>query len=816
MKKICCGISGTDVMPMTHKLSELPCDAKLIKAFQKIYGGDVRLRPAQDEAFFKAKLLTSKKNAIVTTPTNSGKSMISYLLLFRHAAKGHRVVLLEPLRALAQEKGLELTRLAEAYKAAGGDKVRVVITTGDYRTSDDFLNSKPQAYSGGQIIVATPERLDAITREPKNSGWLRKIVFVCLDEAHLIGDSSRGATIELLLTFLRILEYPPRIVLMSATISNADELAQWLQPCDVMNSVVRYPKLQKFVCQIEEGEDATEKVFLELDEILKADDTSAVVFVYTTAMAEKAARDYIKHRTGRLVRAHDLSAAVQEGVAWFHAQLKASTKLHIVDLVSSGKVRVAFTTTALGMGVNLPATHVIVRDVSFAGDGRELDVSDFLQMLGRAGRGDRNGTGIVFVKDSATAKRIVSGLRAEVVPKVVSRLAPPEVDDGYFGKPKRDDFREDRIGAQILGALYRHGSSTLEDLEGYFAKSFGGREFNGIREILEKYQACDGTDWNLVSFDENTNEYKPTTLGAKTTAGYLSPRTAARVGALVRALLADDLFNGKDIGTHLRLMTGLDWLIVVCVASPDVKNVVRWNEKLPQKLNSEIEALRGEKSHLYNAWIKAEPELLYQTICFDDDHSDEKAARKKMIQAALNAVLVYRVSQGDDLDRIGEAYNVDFAEVNEKLRDACIWQLAGIDGIMDSHSFYYTVSQLIDENGRQDDREALLKPYNVAFSGAKPGTRGCPEGVESISSKLFGVIADLKFRSKLGKMIRSIKLMFPKAKRHPGEGAISKLEKGGILAIRDLIGKNASDLTALGVELDYAQMIVSYIKNRLR
>ena len=814
MKKIFCGTSGTDTMPKGHRISDIPCDAKLLKALQKFYRGDLTLRPAQEEAIFGTKILERAENVIVTTPTNSGKSLLSYLLLLKHAVHGHRVVLIEPLRALAQEKGLELTEIAEYYRAEGGDKVRVVVTTGDYRTTGDFLNTKPQAYSGGQIVIATPERLDAISREPKNKGWMKKIVFVCLDEAHLIGDASRGVTIELLLTYLRTLDEPPRIALMSATISNASELADWLKPCVVTKSVARYPKLDKYVYALENGEDATEKVFAELDGILKDENASAIVFVYQTSSAEKAARDYVKRISGKTVKAKDLSSAIEHGVAWYHAQLESGKRQHVVDLVTEGKVRVTFTTTALGMGVNLPATHVLVRDVVFAGAGRELDVADFLQMLGRAGRGDRNGVGIVFAKDESTRRKIEDGLKNEIVPKVISRLCPPEEDEGWYGRKKDNSLYEDRVGAQVLGALYRLGSATEEKLEEYFSNSFGGSGFTGIHKLLERYATGVGQDWNLVHFDEETNEYKLTTLGEKTAASYLPPRTAARIGCLVRALLQDDATPERDLGAHLRQMTELDWLIVVCTASADIKVPLKWSESLPQKLGAEIEGLKGEKSYLYNMWIKAEPVILYKSICFDAKVDDE-CARKEMIKAALGAVLIYRMSQGDDLEKLGGAYNVPMADLHEKLRDNCIWQLAALDGIMDPHCFFYAASKALEEAGLSEVRDIKLKAYDIAFKGQKEDRRKNQKEVESIRAKLFGLIADLKFRSKLGKMIRSIKMMFPKAKRHPGEKTIQRLEQGGILSLRDLVGKKGADIEALGVEKEYAQMIVAYIRSRL-
>lgn len=482
--------------------------------------------------------------------------------------------------------------------------------------------------------------------------------------------------------------------------------------------------------------------------------------------------------------------------------------------MTEGKVRVLFTITALGMGVNLPATHVLIRDIVFAGAGRELDVSDFLQMLGRAGRGDRNGVGVVFAKDDTEKKKIEDGLRNEVVPKVVSRLCPPEDVEGYYGRKKDDSFYEDRVGAQVLGTLYRLGSSTVERLEDYFAKSFGGSGFTGIREILEKYSTGDFQNWNLVHRNETTGEYKTTTLGEKTAAGYLSPRTAARVGYLVRALLQDDVAQGKDPGAHLRQMTELDWLIVICAASSDIKVPVKWSADLPKKLNAEIEHLSGAKSYLYNMWIKSDPGMLYETICFDAN-SDEEESGKLMVKAALGAILIYRMSQGEDVEKIGMPYKVPMADLHEKLRDNCIWQLAALDGILDTHCFFYAMSKILDDEGLSDVRDIKMKAYDVAFNGQKGDSQKHQNEIESIRSKLLGLIEDLKFRSKLGRMIRSIKTMFPKAKRHPGEKTILKLEHGGILALKDLVGKMVPDLEALGVEKEYAQMIVAYMRKRL-
>jgi hypothetical protein len=73
------------------------------------------------------------------------------------------------------------------------------------------------------------------------------------------------------------------------------------------------------------------------------------------------------------------------------------------------------------MGVNQPATHVLVRDNTFPGIGR-LEAPELLQMLGRAGRGECPGHGTVLVRptDGWEANELANALHDEVVPEVVS------------------------------------------------------------------------------------------------------------------------------------------------------------------------------------------------------------------------------------------------------------------------------------------------------------------------------------------------------------------------------------------------------------
>src|SRR5438045_3370295 len=115
------------------RLAEQPgVPAELWQAINKLYGADVRLTPPQTQAF-AAGFLERRLDLLVSAPTNSGKTLIPLLKMFTAAlTNGARSVYVAPLKALAEEKLVDFTRLAEAIREFGGPRINVSISTGDY------------------------------------------------------------------------------------------------------------------------------------------------------------------------------------------------------------------------------------------------------------------------------------------------------------------------------------------------------------------------------------------------------------------------------------------------------------------------------------------------------------------------------------------------------------------------------------------------------------------------------------------------------------------------------------------------------------
>ncbi|OYT46141.1 MAG: DEAD/DEAH box helicase, partial [Desulfurococcales archaeon ex4484_42] len=166
------------------------------------------LTPPQEEAVKKG--LLNGENILVASPTASGKTLIAELALINAFLRGRKGIYTTPLKTLANEKYEEFSLWSKIGAKIG-------ISTGDYDEPGEWLDRY-------DIIVTTYERLDSLFRlRPK---WLRRVGVVVIDELHNISDEERGPTIELIAIYA--LKLGAQIVGLSATLSNPEELAEWL------------------------------------------------------------------------------------------------------------------------------------------------------------------------------------------------------------------------------------------------------------------------------------------------------------------------------------------------------------------------------------------------------------------------------------------------------------------------------------------------------------------------------------------------------------------------------------------------------------
>jgi len=156
-------------------------------------------------------------NLVISFATAVGKTLLAECCFSYHLVTGNgKVAYICPYRSLAMEK-FETWKKEPQFLRHG-----VMLNTGDYRADiKDFETSR--------LMVLTSESFDSKTRSERYQKWIHDLACVVFDEAYRIGDKNRGCSIEA--SIMRLTRQNPmaRLVLLSATIANAMELAKWIK-----------------------------------------------------------------------------------------------------------------------------------------------------------------------------------------------------------------------------------------------------------------------------------------------------------------------------------------------------------------------------------------------------------------------------------------------------------------------------------------------------------------------------------------------------------------------------------------------------------
>jgi len=179
--------------------------------------------PSQQTAI-RSGLLTFDRAFSLQTPTSSGKTSIAELVIFNELSRNpeSKILYLAPFRALASELKNNLGRNLTSRL---GIKVKTIYG-GNIVTDSDRLSIEQS-----NVLISTPEKFMAI--ELGLSGMLDDFRTIICDEGHLIDNTTRGISYELLLSRLKNTEsVERRFVFLSAIIPNIEIINSWLGGSD--------------------------------------------------------------------------------------------------------------------------------------------------------------------------------------------------------------------------------------------------------------------------------------------------------------------------------------------------------------------------------------------------------------------------------------------------------------------------------------------------------------------------------------------------------------------------------------------------------
>ncbi len=425
-----------------------------------------KLNPAQ-YAVLDSGLLENDTNYIITIPTASGKTLLGLIAALNTILKGGKVVYAAPLISIQNEKLAEFKKLE-----------KFGIKVGKHPRSAD-------------LSVMVFESFDAITRFSWNT--LREIDLIIIDEFHMIGEYSRGPTIECAITRSKIINPSLRIIALSATLKNMEELSSWLN-AEVVEHDYRPVPLYKDVLITEEFElkNKNDMVLKILNESIE-DSSQILVFVSTRRFTEALA-NYISGKVKRKIprdkkivfrqvaeRILDvprkrgsrptsiclkLAECIENGIAFHHAGLFDKQRQIIEEEFREGNLLMITATPSLMYGVNLPSKNVLIRDYTrWTSQGPQtIPVFDYEQMSGRAGRPGYDTEGYSYL----IAKSMEEGYNLK--------------DHYVYGEIEVTSSKlienKDAVYRQIIAQVASSLAKTPQDILEFFGETFYGHQMS--------------------------------------------------------------------------------------------------------------------------------------------------------------------------------------------------------------------------------------------------------------------------------------------------------------------------------------------------
>ncbi|KAJ5503623.1 Helicase C-terminal [Penicillium fimorum] len=446
--------------------------------------------PWQASCLLARGLLSGEHHLVYTAPTGGGKSLIADVLLLKRIIEnpGRKALLVLPYVALVQEKLKWMRRIVQDVERNVPDdeedskfprrwkrldkNIRVTGFFGGSRTTTTWADT--------DIAVCTIEKANSLINSAIEECSIGELGVVVLDELHMLDDEHRGYLLELMVTKLLLLQQDIQIIGMSATLSNTEMLAQWMNAKFYISTYRPIPIDEYLVYENGIYPAATSRQLFQTASKLTAaaslHDTippyriiepstfkqlansatnAMVALAVETAAAGFGSLVFCGSRSACQVHAATIGEAMPpaepeemnkrldllaelrslacgldpalettiiKGTGFHNAGMTTEERELIAQAYDQGVLRVLVATCSLAAGVNLPARRVIINGARM---GRELVGPAMLrQMCGRAGRKGKDDAGETYLICVKADMQAVCDLLDADMPAIESCLVP--------------------------------------------------------------------------------------------------------------------------------------------------------------------------------------------------------------------------------------------------------------------------------------------------------------------------------------------------------------------------------------------------------
>ncbi len=338
-------------------------------------------------------LIMQGKNILLVAPTGTGKTEAAFLpilnSIYSMPEREHGIIAIyiTPLRALNRDL---LERLQWWCKHLD---IRIAVRHGDTETRDRGR----QALVPPEILITTPETLQAILPGSVMRRHMSSVRYVIIDEVHELADDKRGSQLAVALERLReLLHGNLQIIGLSATIGTPEKVAQFLAGTDRECEVVKVPVARSMQLEIVYPEAAQEDYRLASKLMIFADVAARLRMIKELVGKHRAALIFTNTRSEAEALANRFRIwDIDYPLGLHHGSLSKPTRLNTEMQLKEGRLQGVICTSSLEMGIDIGSLDMVIQYNS------PRQVTRLVQRVGRSGHTVSGiARGVIITQDS--------------------------------------------------------------------------------------------------------------------------------------------------------------------------------------------------------------------------------------------------------------------------------------------------------------------------------------------------------------------------------------------------------------------------------
>ncbi len=431
--------------------------------------------------------IMSGRNVLLIAPTGSGKTEAVLLPIFDLLMKiperhGISIIYITPLRALNRD----LLNRVKIWSSKLGFSVEV--RHGDTPTKE----RRKQAIKPPDLLVTTPETLQAILPGRRMRTHLQQVRWVVIDEVHQLAGDRRGVQLTVALERLRkVTDCEFQRIGLSATVGNPDEIASFIAGNRNIQIIqVSPPKEAEYFVEYPHPTDEDNIV---AQKLLTAPEAAARLNrIWELVEAHDSTLIFVNSRTNAEMigsRFHQL----KRNVGVHHGSLPKDERVRVEDDFKTGRIKALVCTSTLELGIDIGNVDLTIQYMS------PRQVSSLIQRVGRSGhRLDRVSKGmIVAVSTDDLLESIATVFNAQE-----KRLEPVKIHKNAL----------DVLAHQIAGILLESDDGVMPAevfaliTQAYPFHELQRNDFDKVLIFLDKLRYINFDD-KLLTRSSRTRQY---------------------------------------------------------------------------------------------------------------------------------------------------------------------------------------------------------------------------------------------------------------------------------------------------------------------